>query len=92
MTDPAIVVAVVSLLGTAGSLVFGYLQASRKMSVDAATDYYDDLRADFGALRDRLDILDGYIVELESHVDDLHAMMIAAGLKPLARPKRPRRT
>ena len=41
-------------------------------------------------LRERLEILDGYVTDLEGHVDELHAMMVKAGLQPPPRPKRPR--
>lgn len=91
MLDPVIVVALLSLLGSAASLVFGYVQASRKMNADAASDYMGIIGKDLSDLRDRLDALESYVGELEGHVDELHAMMITAGLKPPPRPRRPRR-
>ena len=65
-------------------------QASRKAGFDEHESYYKNIREDVDELRARLDVLEGYVSDLEDHVATLHALMTAAGLQPPPKPKPPR--
>ena len=84
-----LVAAVVS--ATVPSLI-GAWQARNATGQQGMQSYYDDIREDVTQLQTRLDALEGYVIDLEGHVDELHAMMVKAGLTPPARPRRPRRS
>ena len=65
-------------------------QARGKVGYDERASYYASIRDDVDDLRARLDLLEGYVATLEGHIDELNQLMIAAGLKPPPRPRRPR--
>lgn len=66
-------------------------QSRDKQRLDERSRYYSDIRDDVDELRDRLDLLEGYVGDLEGHIDELNRIMVAAGLQPPPRPKRPSR-
>ncbi len=88
LTRPAIVAIILAAL----PLAFGWYQSRDKARLDERVSYYRDLRAELDELRAWRDSFDGYLVELETHIIELHAIMRAAGLTPPPRPSRPHRT
>lgn len=70
--------------------VLALWQARGKTTHDERASYYASIRDDVDDLRARLDLLEGYVLTLEGHIDELNQIMIAAGLKPPPRPMRPR--
>lgn len=84
---PQVVALVLGILGIWQGL---RKQAGDGRSADAQTAAYlrDDLREQLMAVQTRLDLLEDYISTLETHVEELTAEMIAAGLRPRPRPRR----
>lgn len=79
-----------ALIGAAIPGVVALWQTRHKADTDARMSYYQDIREDVDDLRARLDSLEEYILDLESHVEELHAMMVKAEIEPPPRPRRPR--
>lgn len=74
-------------------------QARNKAGFDEQESYYRSIREDvtesferIDKLQARLDLLEGYVTDLEAYVDVLQRLMRDAGLQPPPRPARPRRS
>lgn len=82
---------IISLVSVAGAGLFALWRGRDEGSLSERATYYSNIRDDVDDLRERLETLEGYVTDLETHVDELHALMTRAGLQPPARPRRPRR-
>ena len=83
---------IISLVSVAGAGLFALWRGRDEGSLSEGATYYANIRDDVDDLRARMELMEGYITDLENHVDELHTLMTRAGLQPPARPKRPRRS
>ena len=83
--------AAIACAGVIASAIIGAYSARRKSQSSEQATYYRDIRSDVDNLRSRVELLEGYVTDLETHIDELNRLMVAAGLQPPPRPKRPRR-
>jgi hypothetical protein len=82
---------IVALISVLGAGVFSIWRGKDEGVLSERATYYANIRDDVDDLRARLDSWEEYIGDLEGHIDELHAIMTRAGLRPPPRPKRPRR-
>lgn len=83
---------IVALITVAGAGLFSLWRGRDEGGLSERATYYANIRDDVEDLRARLEMLEGYVTDLETHVEELHDLMTKAGLRPPPRPKRPRRS
>lgn len=86
LLTPSVVIALIAAIPG----VLAFVGSLSKAGLDERSSYYQEVRRDLNRLEARFGLMEEYVSTLETHIDELHAQMIASGLRPPARPRRPK--